>query len=125
MSLVTASERDTAQTEGLTTNVVFGLALSSRNKYLDNEQRKLAPGLFRSLRYVAKQISEGASNVQLLTEHQKDELEAKGFKIDYLNLFSFDRMKPVENPEAGSKYILAGAVYLGETRLIDNLIIEK
>lgn len=102
-----------------------GLALSSRNKYLDEEQRKLAPGLFRSLRYVAKQITDGASNVQLLIEHQKNELEAKGFEIDYLNLFSFERMKPVDNPEAGSKYILAGAVYLGETRLIDNLIIDK
>jgi pantoate--beta-alanine ligase len=102
-----------------------GLALSSRNKYLDNEQRKLAPGLYRALRYVGKQITDGAKNVELLLEHQKNELEAKGFKIDYLNLFSFDRMKPVAKPESGSKYILAGAVYLGETRLIDNLIIEK
>lgn len=102
-----------------------GLALSSRNKYLNDEQRKLAPGLYRALRYVGKQISDGAKNVKLLTEHQKNELEAKGFKIDYLNLFSFEKMKPVDKPETENKYILAGAVYLGETRLIDNLIIEK
>ena len=102
-----------------------GLALSSRNNYLDNEQRKLAPGLYRSLKYVARQVNDGAKNVKLLVEHQKDELEAKGFKIDYLNLFSFEKMVPVKNLEPGSKYILAGAVYLGETRLIDNLIIEK
>ena len=102
-----------------------GLALSSRNKYLDHEQRKLAPGLFRSLQFVGKQISDGAKNVQLLLDHQKNELEAKGFKIDYLNLFSFEKMKPVTNPEVDNKYILAGAVYLGETRLIDNIIIEK
>lgn len=102
-----------------------GLALSSRNAYLDDEQRKLAPGLYRSLRYAAKQISEGAKNVGLLLDHQKNELEAKGFKIDYLNLFSFEKMVPVKKPEAGNKYILAGAVYLGETRLIDNLIIEN
>ncbi|MDZ7658723.1 pantoate--beta-alanine ligase [Fodinibius sp.] len=102
-----------------------GLALSSRNKYLDDEQRKLAPGLYRSLQYVGKQISDGAKNVQLLLDHQKNELEAKGFKIDYFNLFSFEDMIPIEDPEAGSKYILAGAVYLGETRLIDNIIIEK
>lgn len=101
-----------------------GLALSSRNAYLDDEQRKLAPGLYRSLQYVGKQVLEGAQNVQLLIEHQKSELEAKGFKIDYLDLFSFDKMAPVKNPEAGHKYILAGAVYLGETRLIDNIIIE-
>lgn len=102
-----------------------GLALSSRNKYLDDEQRKLAPGLYRSLQYVGKQIFDGAKNVELLLEHQKNELEAKGFKIDYLNLFSFEKMKPVSKPKSGSKYILAGAVYLGETRLIDNIIIEK
>lgn len=102
-----------------------GLALSSRNKYLNDEQRKLAPGLYRALKYVAKQIKDGAKNVELVLEHQKNELEAKGFKIDYFNLFSFDDMVPVKKPEDGSKYILAGAVYLGETRLIDNLIIEK
>lgn len=102
-----------------------GLALSSRNKYLNAEQRKLAPGLYRALKYMAKQIDGGAKKVELLLEHQKKELEAKGFKIDYLNLFSFEKMKPVCMPEAGSKYILAGAVYLDETRLIDNIIIEK
>ncbi len=102
-----------------------GLALSSRNAYLNDEQRKLAPGLYRSLRYVAKQIDDGAKNVDLLVEHQKNELEAKGFKIDYLNVFSFEKMMPVQDLKKDSKYILAGAVYLGETRLIDNLIIEK
>jgi len=102
-----------------------GLALSSRNAYLHDEQRKLAPGLYRALQYVGKQIRDGAKNVELLLDHQKNELEAKGFKIDYLNLFSFEMMDPVSNPKAGSKYILAGAVYLGETRLIDNIIIEK
>lgn len=102
-----------------------GLALSSRNAYLTDEQRTLAPGLYRSLRYIEKQISEGVTNVSLLLNHQKSELEAKGFEIDYLNLFSFKKMTPVKELEAGSKYILAGAVYLGETRLIDNIIIDK
>lgn len=102
-----------------------GLALSSRNAYLDDEQRKLAPGLHRSLQYVGKQIIDGAKNVELLLDHQKNELKAKGFKIDYLNLFSFEEMIPVKGPKADNKYILAGAVYLGETRLIDNIIIEK
>jgi pantoate--beta-alanine ligase len=102
-----------------------GLALSSRNKYLNDNERKRAPGLYRALRYLDKQITDGAKNIKLLLEHQKDELEAKGFKIDYLNLFSFEKMVPVEKAAKGKKYILAGAVYLGETRLIDNLIIEK
>ena len=102
-----------------------GLALSSRNAYLSDEHRKLAPGLYRCLGYIERQISEGAQNIKLLLDHQKSELQAKGFKIDYLNLYSFDKMKPVENLESGGKYILAGAVYLGETRLIDNVIVER
>lgn len=102
-----------------------GLALSSRNAYLTDEQRRLAPGLYRSLRYVRKQIVEGAKNISLLLGHQKSELQAKGFEIDYFNLFSFDTMKPVKKITTGDKYILAGAVYLGETRLIDNIIIKK
>lgn len=101
-----------------------GLALSSRNSYLSDEQRQVAPGLYRSLTYLEKQLREGAGNINLLFDHQKSELEAKGFEIDYLNLFSYDDISPVEEVTKGSKYILAGAVYLGETRLIDNIIIE-
>lgn len=101
-----------------------GLALSSRNQYLNADQRKLAPGLYRALKFVKRQIKDGAKNLELLLNHQQDELEAKGFKIDYLNLFSFETMKPAQKVKKGSKYILAGAVYLGETRLIDNIILE-
>lgn len=101
-----------------------GLALSSRNAYLDDRQRALAPSLYRSLKYIAGQIGDGVRKPRLLIEHQKSELEAKGFEIDYLNLFDFEGMHPVEEAERGKKYILAGAVYLGETRLIDNMILE-
>jgi pantoate--beta-alanine ligase len=59
-----------------------------------------------------------------LLNHQKDELKAKGLKIDYLNLFSFDKVAPVTDIKANQKYILAGAVYCGDTRLIDNMILE-
>lgn len=101
-----------------------GLALSSRNAYLSDEERLQAPALFRSLRYVHKQIRGGVTNPSLLIAHQKDELEAKGFEIDYFNVFTFEQMAPVEEMNSGEKYIIAGAVYLGDTRLIDNLIIE-
>jgi pantoate--beta-alanine ligase len=101
-----------------------GLALSSRNAYLNDQQRKIAPGLYRALVYVKKQIEDGAKNLDILLNHQKAELEAKGFEIDYLNLFSFNKMAPVKEVKVDKKYVLAGAVYLGETRLIDNMIIE-
>ena len=101
-----------------------GLALSSRNKYLNEEERQAAPGLYRALRYIKEQILNGVTTPSLLLKHQKSELEAKGLKIDYLNLFSMQTLQPVEHVEKDGKYIVAGAVYAGRTRLIDNLLIE-
>jgi pantoate--beta-alanine ligase len=101
-----------------------GLAISSRNRYLSDEERNLAPGLHRTLQYVKKQILAGVKNPERLLRHQEMELEEKGFKIDYLQTFSCDKIKPVDELRPGKKYILAGAVYLGDTRLIDNMILE-
>lgn len=101
-----------------------GLALSSRNQYLNEKERQAAPGLYRSLRYIKEQISDGVSTPSLLIKHQESELEAKGLKIDYLNVFSMQTLQPVKHVEKGGKYIVAGAVYAGNTRLIDNLLIE-
>src|SRR5699024_8506411 len=71
-----------------------GLAISSRNKYLNDEQRQKAPGLYRSLLYIKKQIVNGVDKPKLLIDHQKSELQKKGFKIDYLGVFLFDMMAP-------------------------------
>ena len=101
-----------------------GLALSSRNAYLNDEQRKVAPGLYRALSYLKEQILDGVKDPKLLLNHQIDELEAKGFEIDYLNTFSLNKMVPADALKQDKKYILAGAVYLDETRLIDNMILE-
>ncbi|MEX0944392.1 MAG: pantoate--beta-alanine ligase [Balneolaceae bacterium] len=101
-----------------------GLALSSRNAYLSDHERMIAPGLFRSLQYLQKQIEGGVITPKLLIEHQKNELEAKGFKIDYLNVFSRATLQPVKTLTEQTKYLIAGAVWLGTTRLIDNILIE-
>lgn len=101
-----------------------GLALSSRNQYLNEKERQAAPGLYRTLRYIKQQILNGVSTPSLMIEHQKSELEAKGLKIDYLDMFSMKTLQPVKQVEESGKYIVAGAVYAGKTRLIDNLLIE-
>lgn len=101
-----------------------GLAVSSRNRYLSDEQRALAPGLYRSLRYLRQQVAPDVQNLSLMIRHQRDELEAKGFEIDYLNIFDYKTLQPVDNVQEGKRYILAGAVYLGDTRLIDNMIVK-
>ncbi|MEO1020947.1 MAG: pantoate--beta-alanine ligase [Bacteroidota bacterium] len=101
-----------------------GLALSSRNAYLTKEERATAPGLFRALSYIERQIKGGVQEPKLLIGHQLAELEAKGFKNDYLSVFTTDLLQPVERLEEGNDYVLAGAAYLGKTRLIDNIIIQ-
>ncbi|REL24148.1 pantoate--beta-alanine ligase [Rhodohalobacter sp. SW132] len=101
-----------------------GLALSSRNTYLSDDERVTAPGLFRSLQYIETQIRSGVHTPKLLIRHQESELEAKGFEIDYLNVFALKTLSPVESLEKGQTYIIAGAAYLGKTRLIDNILIE-
>jgi pantoate--beta-alanine ligase len=100
------------------------LAISSRNRYLSDEERRQAPGLYRALRYVKKQLLSGVKHPQMLLNHQKTELKAKSFKIDYLGVFTFEEIAPVDKLQPGRKYILGGAVYLGDTRLIDNMILE-
>ena len=101
-----------------------GLALSSRNAYLSEDERQKAPGLYRGLRYIKKQISDGVDNPKLLLDHQKSELEAKGLKIDYLNVFDKKTLTPAETLIKSEQYIIAGAVWVGDTRLIDNILIE-
>lgn len=101
-----------------------GLALSSRNAYLGDDERVVAPGLYRSLQYIEQQIQSGVKEPKLLIEHQKSELEAKGFEIDYLNVFDPKTLQPVSTLKENEEYVLAGAVYVGKTRLIDNILIE-
>lgn len=102
-----------------------GLALSSRNAYLSDAERIIAPGLYRALQYIEKQVLGGVNQPKLLVEHQISELEAKGFKIDYIDLFSESTLQPVKTLRKHEKYIIAGAVWLGSTRLIDNILIES
>lgn len=101
-----------------------GLALSSRNVYLSEKERLIAPCFYRSLQYVEKQISGGVDSLALLLSHQRAELEEKGFKIDYLNLFDLQTLQPAERLMKGQNAVIAGAVWLGKTRLIDNILTE-
>lgn len=101
-----------------------GLALSSRNAYLNDKQRALAPALYRCLKYIKQQIADGAVNTSLLTGHQKAELEQKGLEVEYLSVVTYNSLKPVDRIESNGKYVVAGAAHTGATRLIDNFIVE-
>lgn len=122
--MVTEFNHDVELVMGPITRANDGLALSSRNAYLSEQERQTAPALYRSLQYIEKQINEGVDTPKLLLEHQKSELEAKGLEIDYLNVFTKKTLSPVETLIKKELYIIAGAVWLGDTRLIDNILIE-
>lgn len=98
-----------------------GLALSSRNRYLEENQRKLAPFIYTMLTQTKQQLLNGES-VKLTLIGAQHYLESKNFKIDYIELVNESDLQPVSEIIAGKPYILACAAFLGNTRLIDNVI---
>lgn len=101
-----------------------GLALSSRNTYLSENHRSLAPLLYTKMQECVAEINNGLLEPENLFIQKQIELEAKGFKNDYFCTFSMDLLQPVKSLNAGESYVLASAAYLGKTRLIDNIIFE-
>ncbi len=101
-----------------------GLAMSSRNAYLNEEERKIAPKLYENLQDLANKIRNGTDDFAALSASNRDDLRLAGFTIDYLTLVEDEFLQPKNRHEKGEKAILAVAAYLGKTRLIDNIIIE-
>ena len=96
-----------------------GLALSSRNAYLSDDERRRAVALPNALEEARKSILDGAPVSQVL-QRAKQQLVDLGFlRIDYLALVDAATLEPVDAP-AGEMRLIAAAV-IGSTRLIDNL----
>jgi len=96
-----------------------GLALSSRNAYLTDEERKAARALPRTLGETAQAILDGADVGEALTR-AVERLEAAGFTpIDYVALCDADTLKPMTALDRPAR--LLAAARMGRTRLIDNL----
>ena len=96
-----------------------GLALSSRNAYLDAGSRALAPRFHAVLTEVAKDLSAGRP-VHEATFLGRDWLEGAGFRVDYLEVRDAGNFMPVGRLATVPSRIL-GAVHLGKVRLIDNV----
>jgi len=96
-----------------------GLALSSRNVNLSGRERTVAPKLFEALSCLASAIRSGGNAHPVLTEGRRQLLDA-GFKeVDYLELRREGDLGALESVEAPCR--LFAAVWIGNTRLIDNL----
>ena len=99
-----------------------GLAMSSRNGYLTDEERKLAPEIYRTLQNVQGQLNQGGRDFQILEQQAEKDLNKKGFKTDYLMI---RRAEDLLYPTADDhKLVILVASWLGKARLIDSLPIN-
>lgn len=100
-----------------------GLAMSSRNRYLTAEERMAAAGIYRSLQSIRELVSKGANDVRRLETELRDALSGiPGARIDYASIVDADSLAPID--VIARPAVAAVAVFLGTTRLIDNLLLN-
>ncbi len=96
-----------------------GLAMSSRNNYLSEAERRIAPRLHHSLAAAAGRLQAGERDFAALAAAANEELAAAGLRPDY---FELRRASDLAPPAPGDReLVLLAAAYLGQARLIDNL----
>lgn len=101
-----------------------GLAKSSRNTYLNEQERQAALVLNRSLQAGKALIEAGETNAQVIRQEIISEIEKEPMaRIDYVDVVDFDTITPIDTIQG--TVLTAIAVFIGKTRLIDNFIVEK
>ena len=100
-----------------------GLAMSSRNIYLRPDERVAAAVLYRSLREAEKAYRDGVRNAQALREIMQTVLSTEPLaRVDYVSCADRETLRELDSIEQGG--LLSLAVYIGKTRLIDNIVID-
>jgi len=97
-----------------------GLALSSRNRLLSGEERRLAPALYQVLRQAQDRIAAGACDAAAVRREAVAALDERRIRVEYLEIVDPESMQPLERIDAPVR--VAAAIWLGVTRLIDNLL---
>jgi pantoate--beta-alanine ligase len=99
-----------------------GLAMSSRNRYLDRQQRKQALVLYRSLTCVNEGFDRGERNAaRLIAVARKEFARESSVRLDYFEIVNPETLDAVEDVSRGA--LVAVAAHLGTTRLIDNILL--
>jgi pantoate--beta-alanine ligase len=97
-----------------------GLAMSSRNAYLSDEERKVAPALHRALRAGEEALTHGVHDVDSVEQLMRR--MAEGVDVDYLVVVDPETFRrPVD---LHREVLIAGAVRIGRTRIIDNVVVR-
>jgi pantoate--beta-alanine ligase len=101
-----------------------GLAMSSRNAYLDADQRKRALALHRALTRVQRMADAGQRKTSELVAAGRAEFAGESsVRLDYLEIVDPDTLDPVDSISSGA--LVAVAAFVGSTRLIDNILLGK
>ncbi len=95
-----------------------GLAMSSRNKYLDPQQRKQALCLHESMQIAKRMFAEGITETEKLRAAMQQHIESIGGVIDYIEFVDSTSLESLDQVSTGNRILLA--VKIGSTRLIDN-----
>ena len=96
-----------------------GLALSSRNQYLTEQERAIAPRLAQALQQLAGALqSANVADFDMMIQKTKDELTHDGFTVDYLQVLN-QQLQPASRHD--KHLVILTACYLGKARLLDNL----
>jgi pantoate--beta-alanine ligase len=99
-----------------------GLALSSRNKYLTQEERKAALILSKSLKEAQSMMEKGQRDSAAIIKEMKEIIGREPLaKIDYVEIVDMDKLNPVDKIE--KKALVAMSIFIGKVRLIDNTIL--
>jgi pantoate--beta-alanine ligase len=100
-----------------------GLAMSSRNSYLDPQQRKSALVLYRSLMHVHKLFEDGERNSATLIAAAKEVFaEEPSVRLDYFEIVNPDTLGALS--DVSQPALVAAAAFVGKTRLIDNILLK-
>lgn len=106
-----------------TVRAADGLALSSRNGYLGEPERREAPRLYQTLLHISNEIRTGNTDVAGLEAWGLQTLERHGWQPDYVSVRTQERLE-CPSPGVTQAQVVLGAARLGGVRLIDNLEIE-
>lgn len=102
-----------------------GLAMSSRNAFLDSKQRQDAVLLYKSLHKAKQLISQKKRDSAKIISQMKRLLSQSEFAtIDYIAIVDTDNLEVVKKLKTKTKVLIAMAVYIGQVRLIDNIVVK-
>jgi pantothenate synthetase (EC 6.3.2.1) len=98
-----------------------GLAMSTRNQYLSDDERKVSPNLYKNLLELKVEIQKGQA-INVAVKQARIQIE-KNFKLDYIETLDANTLKQITDNT--SEIAILCAVFIGSTRLIDNVIFRR